>query len=149
MCVCICGDAFFFYKNIHVITTFVAHDKVWQFLVFTSRYLNDDIYDISLSNTVAFYCNYQYYCGLLVVASLNTSSSVTFLGPLIGLKFLFKASLFPRRNLPRESNSSLTNQERTAPLSATTEPIFFSGTVKGEFKAFMVAKTLVLTGDRP
>ena len=48
----------FSHKNIHVITTFVAHDKVWQFLVFTSRYLNDDIYDISLSNTVAFYCHY-------------------------------------------------------------------------------------------
>lgn len=104
---------------------------------------------LSLSNTVAFYCNYQYYCGLLVVASLNTSSSVTFLGPLIGLKFLFNASRFPRRNLPNESNSSLTNQERTAPRSATTEPMFFSGTVNGEFKAFMVAKTLVLTGDRP
>ena len=57
MCVCV-YVMLFSHKNIHVITTFVAHDKVWQFLVFTSRYLNDDICDISLSNTVAFYCHY-------------------------------------------------------------------------------------------
>ena len=50
MCVCV-YVMLFSHKNIHVITTFVAHDKVWQFLVFTSRYLNDDIYDISLSLT--------------------------------------------------------------------------------------------------
>jgi len=44
-------------------------------------------------------------------------------GPLSGLKFLRSASLLPPRKRTRESNSSRTSQERTAPRSATTHPM--------------------------
>ena len=46
LCVCVFVGMLFFLKNIHVISLVCGSDKVWQFLVF--RYLNDDIYDISL-----------------------------------------------------------------------------------------------------
>ena len=52
LCVCVYLWGCFFllqkYPRHHYIC---GSDKVWQFLVFTSRYLNDDIYDISLSLT--------------------------------------------------------------------------------------------------
>ena len=68
---------------------------------------------------------------------------------LLGLKFLRSASLFPPRNRTRLSNSSLTNHARTSPRSATTHPMLWSGTSKGELSPRQERDDALLHGAVP
>ncbi|ABO95989.1 predicted protein [Ostreococcus lucimarinus CCE9901] len=84
----------------------------------------------------------------MCVVSLDYFAAVL-AGPLAGLKLRLSASLFPPRNRMREKSSSRTSHVRTAPRSATRQPMLCDGTSKGESRRLSVAMVRSLTGEWP